>query len=77
MVYRLGAEGYSGQSRWYTDWEALRPMQLQRGVRLGSQTTYAAPVDSCLKVLIATKTQTSGPSRIQVQFIYSMTTLSE
>ena len=41
-VYVLGAEGFSGQNRGNTDWEASEPMQLQRGVRLGSRTTYAA-----------------------------------
>ena len=38
-----GAEGLSGWNRWYTDWEAIMPMQLQRGGRLGSRPTYAAP----------------------------------
>ena len=42
MVYVSGAEGNSGQNRGNADWEAFRPMQLQRGVRLGSQMTYAA-----------------------------------
>ena len=38
-----GAEGLSGQNQWYTDWEVTVPMQLQRGGRLGSRPTYAAP----------------------------------
>ena len=38
-----GAEGFSGQNWGYTDWEATVPMQLQRGGRLGSRPTYAAP----------------------------------
>ena len=42
IEYRSGAEGYSGRNQGFTDWEAREPMQLQRGVRLGSQTTYAA-----------------------------------
>ena len=35
-VYVMGAEGYSGQNQCDTDWEVPVPMQLQRGVRLGS-----------------------------------------
>ena len=42
-VYMSGTEGYSGQNWGNTDWEASGPMQLQRGVRLGSRMTYAAP----------------------------------
>ena len=34
--YIVGTEGYSGQNWGSTDWEATVPMQLQRGVRLGS-----------------------------------------
>ena len=35
--------GLSGQTWGNTDWEVMMPIQLQRGERLGSQTTYAAP----------------------------------
>ena len=42
IVYRVGTEGFLGRNWWCTDWEAWEPMQLQRGVRLGSRTTYAA-----------------------------------
>ena len=38
-----GAEGFSGRNRCCTDWEVSMPMQLQRGGRLGSRPTYAAP----------------------------------
>ena len=32
----VGAEGFSGQTQGYADWEATVPMQLQRGGRLES-----------------------------------------
>ena len=41
IVYRVGAEGFSVELVMYRLGGA-KPMQLQRGVRLGSRTTYAA-----------------------------------
>ena len=59
-----GAEGFSGWNQGYTDWEVFVPMQLQRGVRLGSQTTYAALLVSGSEVSITWKL------RLKVQVEY-------
>ena len=69
-VYMMGAEDNSGQTRWYADWENNKSMQLQRGVRLGSQTTYAALWVSSSEVWLMWKLWL----RVQVSYSYSLYT---
>ena len=57
MVYRMGTEGYSGQTQGCTDWEVGWPMQLQRG-ETGKSNDLCSSLGSSSEVLIVTKTQT-------------------
>ena len=57
MVYRLGAEDNSGQNWGCTDWEATKPMQLQRR-ETGKLNDLCSSLDLSSEVLIAMKTQT-------------------